>query len=119
MDLSTGPIVVDAKSIHVETVGLMYHQEVNDYIHVDFEPENADYLKCFKGSATYAEIKAWVLEHYGFQVSSLYVAQVKRKCGLGVGENYNKAKGDDGRVPVFLKEKEDAIMEAFRYFRMI
>lgn len=104
---------------HVETVVLLYHQEVDNYVHVDFEPENADYLKRFKGSATYAEIKAWVLEHYGFQVSSLYVAQIKRKCGLEVGENYNKAKSDDGRVPVCPKEKEDAIMEAFRYFRMI
>ncbi len=104
---------------HVETVVLLYHQEVNNYVHVDFEPENADYLKRFKGSATYAEIKAWVLEHYGFQVSSLYVAQVKRKCGLEVGENYNKAKSDDNKVPVCPKEKEDAIMEAFRYFRMI
>ncbi len=58
---------------------------------------------------------------HGFQVSSLYVAQVKRKCGLEVGENYNKAKSDDGRVPVCPKEKEkeNAIMEAFRYFRMI
>lgn len=73
----------------------------------------------FKGSATYAEIKAWVLEHYGFQVSSLYVAQIKRKCGLEVGENYNKAKSDDNKVPVCPKEKEDAIMEAFKYFRII
>lgn len=104
---------------NVETVVLLYHQEVDNYVHVDFEPENADYLKRFKGSATYAEIKAWVLEHYEFQVSSLYVAQIKRKCGLEVGENYNKAKSDDGRVPVCPKEKEDAIMEAFRYFRMI
>lgn len=104
---------------HVETVVLLYHQEVNNYVHVDFEPENANYLKRFKGSATYAEIKAWVLEHYGFKVSSLYVAQIKRKCGLEVGENYNKAKSDGGRVPICPKEKEDAIMEAFRYFRMI
>lgn len=97
----------------------MYHQEVDNYIHVDFEPENADYLKCFKGSATYAEIKAWVLQHYGFKVSSLYVAQIKRKCGLEVGENYNKPKIEDGKVPICPKEKEDAIMEAFRYFRMV
>lgn len=107
------------ETANVETVVLLYHQEVNNYVHVDFEPGNADYLKRFKGSATYAEIKAWVLEHYGFQVSSLYVAQVKRKCGLEVGENYNKAKSDDNKVPVCPKEKEDAIMEAFRYFRMI
>ena len=104
---------------NVETVVLLYHQEVDNYIHVDFEPENADYLKRFKGSATYAEIKAWVLEHYGFKVSSLYVAQIKRKCGLEVGENYNKPKSEDSRVPVCPKEKEDAIMEAFKYFRMI
>lgn len=104
---------------HVETVVLLYHQEVNNYVHVDFEPENADYLKRFKGSATYTEIKAWVLENYGFQVSSLYVAQIKRKCGIEIGENYKKAKSDDNKVPVCPKEKEEAIMEAFRYFRMI
>lgn len=104
---------------NVETVVLLCHQEVDNYVHVDFKPENADYLKRFKGSATYAEIKAWVLEHYGFKVSSLYVAQIKRKCGLEVGENYNKPKSEDGKVPICPKEKEDAIMEAFRYFRMI
>ena len=68
---------------------------------------------------TYVEIKAWVLEHYGFKVSSLYVAQIKRKCGLEVGENYNKAKSEDSKVPICPKEKEDAIMETFKYFRMI
>ena len=106
-------------TLHCETVVLLYHQEVNNYIHVDFEPKNADYLNRFKGSATYAEIKAWVLEHYGFKVSSLYVAQIKRKCGLEVGENYNKPKSGDSKVPICPKEKEDAIMEAFKYFRMI
>lgn len=104
---------------HIETVVLLYHQEVNNYIHVDFEPENADYLKRFKGSATYAEIKAWIFKHYGFKVSSLYVAQVKRKCGLDVGENYNKPKSEDSGVPMCPKEKEDAIIEAFKYFQMI
>ena len=76
-------------------------------------------MKRFKASATYAEIKAWVLEHYGFKVSSLYVAQIKRKCGLEVGENYNKAKSEDSKVPICSKEKEDAIMETFLYFRVI
>ena len=71
-----------------------------------------------KGSATYREIKAWVKEQYGLSVSSLYIAQVKDKCGFEKRENFNL--GAEGhRVPTCPPEKEEAIMGAFRHFNML
>ncbi len=64
-------------------------------------------------------IKAYVEECTGLNVSSLYISQVKRKCGLDVGENYNKSKKDDARVPNCPVEKEQAIMDALKHFGMI
>ena len=70
--------------------------------------------------ATYEEIKKYVAEHYdGMKVSNLYIAQVKAKYGIIERENYNKAKSDDARQPKCPKEKENAIVEALRYFQMI
>ena len=70
--------------------------------------------------ATYEEIKKYVGEHYdGMKVSNLYIAQVKAKYGIIERENYNKAKSDDARQPQCPKEKEEAIVEALRYFQMI
>lgn len=68
---------------------------------------------------TYPQIKAYVLKHTGPKVSSLYIAQIKRKCGLEVGENYNNPKSDHSRTHVCPPEKEKAIMDAFRHFGMI
>ena len=71
-----------------------------------------------KGSATYSEIKQWIMDNYGMKVSSLYVAQVKDKLGFEKRDNYNL--GADGhRVPVCPKEKEEAIIEAFKHFKML
>ena len=70
--------------------------------------------------ATYEEIKKYVAEHNdGMKVSNLYIAQVKRKCGIEVGENFNLPKSEDSRQPQCPKEKEDAIVEALKAFRMI
>lgn len=70
--------------------------------------------------ATYEEIKKYVAEHYdGMKVSNLYIAQVKAKYGIIERENYNKAKSDDARQPQCPKEKEEAIVDALRYFQMI
>ena len=55
----------------------------------------------------------------GMKVSNLYIAQVKRKCGIEVGENFNLPKSEDSRQPQCPKEKEDAIVEALRHFQMI
>ena len=67
----------------------------------------------------YAEIKTYVERAYRLKVSSLYISQVKRKLGLEVGESYNKPKTDGGRVPTCPPEKEKAIIEALRFFKMI
>ena len=87
-------------------------------VKVDFSLENMD-LSEFKGKATYEQIKAYVLEKTGLKVSSLYIAQIKKKCGLDVGENFNPAKSENARQPQCTPEKEDAIMQAFRHFGII
>ena len=87
-------------------------------VKVDFSLEDMD-LSEFKGKATYEQIKAYVLEQTGLKVSSLYIAQIKKKCGLDVGENFNLSKSDNARQPQCTPEKEDAIMQAFRYFGII
>ena len=70
--------------------------------------------------ATYEEIKKYVAEHNdGMKVSNLYIAQVKRKCGIEVGENFNLPKSEDSRQPQCPKEKEYAIVKALKAFRMI
>ena len=73
----------------------------------------------FRGKATYEQIKAYVLEKTGLKVPLLYIAQIKKKCGLDVGENFNPAKSENARQPQCTPEKEDAIMQAFRHFGII
>ena len=87
-------------------------------VKVDFSLEDMD-LSEFKGKATYEQIKAYVLEQTGLKVSSLYIAQTKKKCGLDVGENFNLQKSENARQPQCTPEKEDAIMQAFRHFGII
>lgn len=72
-----------------------------------------------ESKVTYGEIKAYVWENFGLKVSSLYISQVKRKCGLEIGENYNIAKSENAKQPQCPPEKEKAIMEALRHFQMI
>jgi 23S rRNA (uracil1939-C5)-methyltransferase len=71
-----------------------------------------------ESKATYDEIKSYVLEHNGFKVSNLYIAQVKRKCGLEVGKNYNLPKSEDSVQPLCTPEKEKAIMDALKYYKI-
>ena len=73
----------------------------------------------FKGKATYEQIKAYVLEQTGLKVSSLYIAQIKKKCGLDVGENFNLPKSENARQPQCTPEKEEAIMQAFKHFGIV
>ena len=84
-------------------------------VKVDFSLEDMD-LSEFKGKATYEQIKAYVLEQTGLKVSSLYIAQIKKKCGLDGGENFNLAKSENTRQPQCTTEKEEAIMQAFSHF---
>ena len=87
-------------------------------VKVDFSLEDMD-LYGFRGKATYEQIKTYVLEQTGLKVSSLYIAQIKKKCGLDVGENFNPAKSENARQPQCTPEKEDAIMQAFSHFGII
>lgn len=109
-------------TVHVETCVLLGRKIVNDknveYMHVDYEPEDAEYLRGIKGSATYAEIKKWIKEQYNVSVSSLYIAQCKDACGFEKRENFNT--GIEGhRVPNCPAEKRELIMKAFKHFKMI
>ena len=76
-------------------------------------------LTSAESKATYDEIKVYILQKYGLKVSSLYIAQVKQKCGIIERENYNKAKSGDAKQPQCPPEKEKAIMEALKHFGMI
>jgi len=106
-------------SPHVETVVLLSKGMVDSRkVKVDFSLEDMD-LSEFKGKATYEQIKEYVLEETGLKVSSLYIAQIKKKCGLDVGENFNPAKSENARQPQCTPEKEDAIMQAFSHFGII
>lgn len=104
---------------HVETVVLLSKGEVDSKkIRVEFSLEDMD-MSEFQDGATYPQIKEYVLEHTGLKVSNLYISQIKRKCGIGVGKNYNLPKSEDSRQPQCPQEKEKAIREAFKYFGMI
>lgn len=107
------------RTAHVETVVLLSKGEVDSKkIRVEFSLEDMD-MSEFQDGATYPQIKEYVLEHSGLKVSNLYISQIKRKCGIGVGKNYNLPKSEDSRQPQCPPEKEKAIREAFKYFGMI
>ncbi|WP_418261607.1 23S rRNA (uracil(1939)-C(5))-methyltransferase RlmD, partial [Eubacterium sp.] len=95
-------------TVHVETVVLLSQQKPDDTIEIDLDLGELDATSA-ELKATYQEIKDYVLKEFGLKVSSLYISQVKRKCGIEVGENYNLPKSENARVPQCPKEKEDAI----------
>ena len=102
----------------VETVMLLCQQKPDDYIDVELDLDELDATSA-ETKATYQEIKEYVLKHRGFNVSSLYIAQVKRKLGLEVGESYNKPKSLRTKTPVCPPNKESAIIDALKHFDMI
>lgn len=104
---------------YTETVVLLSKGEIDSKkVRVEFSLEDMD-MSGFQKGATYEQIKAYVLEHTGLKVSSLYISQIKRKCGLDVGQNYNLSKKEDAKVPKCPPEKEAAIRDALKYFQMI
>ena len=106
------------QSVHVETVVLLSQQKPDDTIEIDLDLDELDATSA-ELKATYQEIKDYVLKEFGLKVSNLYISQVKRKCGIEVGENYNLPKSENARVPQCPKEKEEAIKAALKYFAMI
>ena len=112
------PVDLFPRTKHVEAVLLLTKLNVERHIEVDVSMDELD-VTAAESKATYDEIKAYVLEKYGLKVSSLYISQVKRKCGLDVGQNYNLPKKEDAKVPQCPPEKEAAIMEALKHFQML
>ena len=121
------PVPVDGEEVKelpletettVETVCLLSKLCAKQHIEIDLSMDELD-LTAAESKATYDEIKAYVLEKHGLKVSSLYISQVKRKCGLDVGQNYNLSKKEDAKVPQCPPGKEAAIVDALRYFKMI
>ena len=113
--------VLPILSCHVETVVLLSRlkQKPDDYINVTIELDDMD-ITSEETKATYDEIKKYVSEHNaGMKVSNLYISQVKRKCGIEVGKNYNLPKNEDSRQPQCPEDKESAIVEALKHFKMI
>ena len=115
---NSGKCISITLSTHVETVVLLSQQKPDDTIEIDLDLDELDATSA-ELKATYQEIKDYVLKEFGLKVSSLYISQVKRKCGIEVGENYNLPKSENARVPQCPKEKEDAIKAALKYYAMI
>ena len=118
------PIIAEDMSLsldndtHIETVCLLSKLNAKQHNEVDIHMDELDLTDAEK-KATYSEIKEYVLEHTGLKVSSLYIAQVKQKCGIIERENYNKPKSDDAKQPQCPPDKEKAIKEALKHFGMI
>ena len=118
---NSGKCISITLSTHVETVVLLSQlkQKPDDYINVTIELDDVD-ITPVETKATYDEIKKYVAEHNaGMKVSNLYISQVKRKCGIEVGKNYNLPKNEDSRQPQCPEDKERAIVEALEHFKMI
>ena len=112
------PCDMFSRTHHVETVALL--SKLNTEHHLDIEIGEDELSEIdFSKDATYEEIKKYVLDKYGLKVSSLYIAQIKRKHGLIERENYNFSKKENQRVPNCPEEKEKAIEDALEHFGMI
>lgn len=112
------PVDLFPRTTHVETVCLLSKLNAKQHIEVEIKMDELD-LTSVESKATYDEIKAYILQKHGLKVSSLYIAQVKQKCGIIERVNYNKPKSKDTRQPQCPLEKEIAIIDAFRYFKML
>ena len=123
IDISTKGIISTydifiVTSRHVETVALLSKLNVDKHISVEVELDELD-LTSAESKASYAQIKEYILEKFDLKVSTLYIAQIKKKCGIVLRENYNKSKKEKQVIPQCTPEKEEAIMDALRHFKMI
>ena len=106
------------KTSHVETVALLSKLDVDKHINIEIELDELD-LTSAESKATYAQIKEYVWNKFELKVSTLYIAQIKKKCGIELREHYNKSKKEKQIIPQCTPEKEEAIMDALRHFKMI
>ena len=112
------PVDMFPWSGHVETVALLSKLDVDKHIDVEIKLDELD-LTSAESKATYAQIKKYILEKFDLKVSTLYIAQIKKKCGIVLREHYNKSKKEKQVIPQCTPEKEEAIMDALRHFKMI
>ena len=115
---NSGKCISITLSTHIETVVLLSRKTPDDTIEVDLDLDELD-ITAAESKATYQEIKDYVLKEFGLKVSTLYISQIKRKCGIDVGEHYNISQKENQKVPQCPKEKEDAIRAALEHFAMI
>ena len=118
MCISAACDIISMHSSHVETVVRLSRKMPDDRIDIDLHLDEVDTTSA-EAKATYEEIKEYVLRTHGLNVSTLYISQVKRKLGLEVGKCYNQAKSDNAKIPHCPKDKENAIVEALKYFKMV
>ena len=102
---------------HVETVALLSKLDSKKYISVELPLDDMDLTRA-ESKVTYKQIQNYVFEKFGFKISTLYIAQVKRKWGLDVREHYNMSKNEKQKIPKSPIEKEEAILDALRHFKM-
>ena len=107
-----------SQTMHVETVALLSKLDVDKHISVEIELDEMD-LTSAESKATYTQIKEYVWNKFQLKVSTLYIAQIKRKCGIELREHYNKSKKEKQNIPQCTPEKEEAITDALRHFKMI
>ncbi|HFZ7054793.1 TPA: 23S rRNA (uracil(1939)-C(5))-methyltransferase RlmD [Streptococcus agalactiae] len=112
------PVDLFPMTHHVETVALLSKLNVDKHIDVEIKLDELD-LTSAESKATYAQIKEYILEKFNLKVSTLYIAQIKRKCGIELREHYNKSKKEKQVIPQCTPGKEEAIMDALRHFKMI
>ena len=99
-------------------VALLSKLDVDKHVDVEIKLDELD-LPSAESKATYAQIKEYVWNKFQLKVSTLYIAQIKRKCGIELREHYNKSKKEKQIIPQFTPEKEEAIMDALKHFKMI
>ena len=112
------PVDLFPHSVHTETVALLSKLDVDKHIDVEIKLDELD-LTSAESKATYAQIKKYILEKFDLKVSTLYIAQIKKKCGIALREHYNKSKKEKQVIPQCTPEKEEAIMDALMHFNMI